>query len=360
MERALELARGGLESVSPNPLVGAVVVRKGRVLGEGFHRVFGGAHAEVEALGQVGDARGADVYVNLEPCGHHGKTPPCAQACVDARVARVIYAAKDPNPLTRGVGPKLLRAHGVEVHSGLLRKEALRLNAPYYHGHAEGRPWVLLKWAMSLDGKIATAGGESQWITGRPSRAHAHGLRRRVDAVLVGTGTALADDPRLTPRPARGRRPWRVVLDRRGRLPLELGILSPETRRARSGRRLIITSTRAAARRRRELEPRGLHVVGVSEQGGRLALDEVLAELFARDIRQVLVEGGSELAGAFVAASLVDEVAAYIAPKLIGGGAAPSPVGGDGVAELDRALAIDWEPPQVLGADVFLGGRVRR
>ena len=206
MRAALRLARRGRGAVSPNPMVGAVIVKRGRIVGAGYHRRCGGPHAEIEALREVSDSRGADVYVTLEPCAHYGRTPPCAKALIAAGVARVLYATRDPNPLTRGRGPRMLRRAGIEVHRGLCGDAARKLNRPYFHWIETGKPWVLLKWAMTLDGKIATVAGESRWITGDAARAHAHGLRRRVDAVLVGTETALRDDPRLNPRPARGRR----------------------------------------------------------------------------------------------------------------------------------------------------------
>lgn len=259
MRRALSLARRGLEAVSPNPMVGAVVVRRGKVVGEGYHRRHGGPHAEVEALRSAGDARGADVYVTLEPCGHHGKTPPCAEALVAAGVRRVVFGARDPNPLTAGRGPRILRTSGIEVAAGCLEAECRDLNAPYFHWRRTGLPWVILKWAMTLDGKVATADGASRWITGEAARARAHALRRRVDAVVVGTETALRDDPRLDPRPARGRTPARVVLDRRGRLPLGLRLLAAEP--AANGTRIYVTSESVARRRGRALAAHGVRVL---------------------------------------------------------------------------------------------------
>ncbi len=369
MAEALELARGGLESVSPNPLVGAVLVRDGEVIARGFHRRWGGPHAEVDALGQVrpnlargagGPAgRGAELFVTLEPCGHHGKTPPCAQACVDAGLRRVVWAASDPNPLTRGKGPRLLRRNGIVAEGGLLRREARELNAPYFYWRRTGLPWVVLKWAMSLDGKIATVAGESQWITGKAARAAGHGLRRRVDAIVVGTGTVLADDPLLTPRPARGRTPWRVILDRRGRIPLSARIFAEDTAVAGVGSRVVACSRRVPARRLRTLESRGLRVLRLPVTAGRLDLEALLRALAELGISQVLVEGGGELAGGFVRAGLVQEVAAFVAPRVLGGRTAATAVAGDGIPALDDALGIEWDEPRALGADWLLAGRVR-
>ncbi|MCZ6795686.1 MAG: bifunctional diaminohydroxyphosphoribosylaminopyrimidine deaminase/5-amino-6-(5-phosphoribosylamino)uracil reductase RibD [Planctomycetota bacterium] len=357
MREALELARQGDELVSPNPLVGAVLVRRGRVIARGYYRRFGGDHAEVDVLRRLSDARGADLYVSLEPCGHQGKTPPCAEAIVEAGVRRVFYAAGDPNPLTRGKGPRMLRRAGVVVRGGILRREARELNAPYFHWRESGRPWVLLKWAMSLDGKIATAEGKSRWISGREARAHAHGLRRRADAVLVGTETALRDDPLLTPRPSRGRRPWRVVLDRRARLPLGLRFFRPEG--TRNGPRLYVTSRRLGAGRRRQVERRGLEVLVVRERGGGLDLEALLDELGSRGISQLLVEGGGRLAASFLALGLVQEVAAYVAPRLLGGAGAPSPVGGVGLGPLGECPALRVLEERRLGRDRLIRGRIR-
>ncbi|MCS5629086.1 MAG: bifunctional diaminohydroxyphosphoribosylaminopyrimidine deaminase/5-amino-6-(5-phosphoribosylamino)uracil reductase RibD, partial [Planctomycetes bacterium] len=359
MAEALELALGGLESVSPNPLVGAVVVRGGRVIGRGFHRGFGRPHAEREALEAAGNARGADLYVTLEPCAHHGKTPPCCEAVLEAGIKRVFFSASDPNPETRGKGPRLLRKAGVEVRGGLLRKEVLSQNAPYFFWRDSGRPWVVLKWAMSLDGKIATAGGESQWITGAKARARGHSLRRRVDAVLVGTETVLADDPLLTPRPAGGRAPLRVILDRRGRLPMKLKLLS-HPRVAGQGRRLYVSVSGAnSARRLGELERRGVETLLLPSAAAGLDLGLLLAELSKLEISQLLVEGGARLAGAFLRDALVQEIAAFVAPKIIGGEDALSPVGGEGFRKLAESLSLSDLRHEALGADLFLSAKIR-
>ena len=359
MAEALELALGGLEKVSPNPLVGAVVVRGGRVLGRGFHRGFGRPHAEREALDAAGDAKGSDLYVTLEPCAHQGKTPPCCDAILEAGIKRVFFAAADPNPATRGRGPRLLRKAGVEVRGGLLRKEARSQNAPYFFWRETGRPWVVLKWAMSLDGKIATAGGESQWITGAKARARGHFLRRRVDAVLVGTGTVLADDPLLTPRPPRGRQPLRVILDRQGRLPMKLKLLShPEV--AGRGRRLYVSAPGAnSSRRLGELERRGIEILLLPSSAAGIELGQLLDELSKLDVSQVLVEGGATLTGALLREDLAQELAAFIAPKILGGERALSPVGGEGFQKLSESLSLSGLRYEELGDDLFLGARIR-
>ena len=358
MEEALELALKGLERVSPNPLVGAVVVHRGSVIGRGYHQRYGGPHAERAALHDAGRCAGADLYVTLEPCAHHGKTPPCCEAVLEAGIRRVFYAVSDPNPLTRGKGPRWLRQRGVEVHGGLLRREALSQNAPYFFWRKNNRPWVILKWAMSIDGKIATAGGESQWITGSKARARAHSIRRRVDAIMVGTGTALADDPLLTPRPARGRVPLRVILDRQGRLPLKLKLLST-SRSAGPGARLYVSTEGAnSSRRLGELKRRGVEILLVPQRAGRLDLDRLLKELSAMGVSQVLVEGGAGLAGSFARGSLVQEITAFIAPRILGGDRALSPVEGDGFKKLADSLQLSGLRQESLGPDILLSARV--
>ncbi len=354
MARALEVSARGVEGVSPNPLVGAVVVRGGRIVGEGYHQKFGGPHAEVEALRSAGPAaRGADLYVTLEPCAHHGKTPPCTDAIRDAGVKRVLYAAADPNPATAGRGPAILRRAGIQAAGGLLAKEARELIRPYLYWRKTGRPWVIAKWAMSLDGKIATSRGESRWITGPLARGYAHGLRRRVDAVLVGTNTLRADDPMLLPRPDRGRRPVRVILDRTGRLPLKLRVFAPE-----GGTRLYVVSPRVAARRLARVAARGLEILVIPERRGRLDLARLLDALGKRGISQLLVEGGGKLLGAFLDRGLVQEVAAFVAPVLIGGEEAPGPAQGNGIARLAEALRLPEPRIRRLGPDILIEGRL--
>jgi diaminohydroxyphosphoribosylaminopyrimidine deaminase / 5-amino-6-(5-phosphoribosylamino)uracil reductase len=326
MRRALALARRGSATVAPNPKVGAVVLAAdGRVVGEGWHRRVGEPHAEVVALAAAGEAaRGATLVVTLEPCAHFGRTPPCVDAVLAAGVRRVVASHRDPDPRTAGAGFARLAAHGVEVEVGLGAREAIALNLPFLVSRVFGRPAVTLKWAASLDGKIATAGGESRWITGVAARRRALELREEHDAVLVGSGTALADDPRLTRRLGRAGRPIvRVVLDRRLRLSPRARLL------AEPGELLVYTASRDVERAA-ALAAAGAEVVGLEtpEPG------EVLADLGRRGVQSVLVEGGGEVAAAFFAAGVWDRVVAFVAPSLIGGAAAPSPLAGAGIAGL--------------------------
>ncbi len=333
-------------------MVGAVVVRDGEVVGEGWHRRVGGPHAEVEALAAVArrdpaGARGATVYVTLEPCAHHGRTPPCAEALIAAGVARVVACHRDPDPRVGGRGFAALRAAGIEVEVGPLAAEAARLNLRYLTAAVEKRPAVTLKWAMSVDGKIATTGGESQWISGRAARRWALALREEHDAVVVGAGTALADDPRLTRRLGLAGAPnLRAVLDRRLRLPPTARMLGEP------GPVVVYTRPGASRAHREELTARGAEVVELPV-GDPAA---VLADLFARGVRSVLVEGGGEVHEAFASAALVDRVEVACAALLIGGRTAPGPLGGPGAPSLAESLRLSEVRARRRGPDLILSG----
>ena len=343
MRRALALAARGLGETSPNPLVGCVVARGGRVVGEGFHAHAGGAHAEVLALGRAGArAKGATLYVTLEPCAHHGRTPPCAPLVAASGVARVVAAIRDPDPRVSGRGLRLLRAAGLRVSTGLFAREAEAQNARFLTAARRGRPFVLLKAALTLDGRIATAKGASKWITSPAQRRQARWLRRLNDAVLVGIGTVLADDPLLLPQP-RTRRPFaRVVLDSRLRLPLTSRLV----RSARSTHPVLVLSGAAPGARRRALEARGVSVVRVASRRGRLDPRAVLAVLRERGVASVMIEGGSEVLGSFLAARLVDEVALFRAPLLLGGRHSRAAFGGPDPLAIRSALRLEPVPDE--------------
>ena len=315
MQRALTLAARGLESTDPNPRVGCVVAQRGRIVGEGWHERAGEAHAEVVALRAAGSqAAGATVYVTLEPCSHHGRTPPCVEALTAARVARVVYAAADPNPLVNGQGAAGLRAAGIAVEAGLLAPESAELNAGFIRRMTHGRPLVRLKLAMSLDGRTALASGASRWITGEAARADVQHWRARSSAILTGIGTVLADNPRLSVRAAGAepRQPLRVVLDALLRTP-------PQARLFESpGVVLLFTSSHDRARRA-VLEARGARVEHLADGGdGRLDLARMLARLAELEVNEVHVEAGATLAGSLVRSGLVDELLLYVAPILLG------------------------------------------
>ena len=358
VRRALELAARGRGQVSPSPLVGCVIATDdGEVVGEGFYLYDGLKHAETLALEQAGPrARGATAYVSLEPHAHTGRTPPCTTALVEAGVRRVVAPIEDPNPLVSGRGFADLRAAGVRVETGLLAREAERLNEAYIHFHRAGRPFVHLKLAASLDGRIATRTGDARWITGAESRSRAHQLRHLYDAILVGAGTAKADDPALTDRSglARRRPLVRVLLDRQ----LTLSPGSQLARTAHVAPVLVFTDESADARRRAELEACGVEVLPVAD-GGR-DLRAVLEELKGRALQSVLVEGGANVAGAFRDARLIDKVTFFVAPLVIGGRDAPAAVGGQGAATLAEAQRLRDLEITPRGPDVEITGYPER
>jgi diaminohydroxyphosphoribosylaminopyrimidine deaminase/5-amino-6-(5-phosphoribosylamino)uracil reductase len=355
MRRALALAQRGRGSVEPNPLVGAVVVRDGACVGEGWHQRYGEAHAEVHALAAAGDAaRGATLFVTLEPCCHQGKTPPCTDAVLRAGIHRVVAAMLDPFPVVSGQGAALLRAAGVAVEVGLCEPEARRLNAPYLHLMATGRPWVHAKWAMTLDGKIATRTGDSRWISNEASRRRAHCLRGRVDAIIVGIGTVVADDPQLTARPPGPRSAARVVLDSQGRAPLACRLVAT----AREVSTIIVVAA-APAERQEELRAAGCEVLALPAEDGRVDIIALLDELGRRRWTNVLVEGGAGVLGSFLDCGAINEVQVFIAPCLAGGAAAMPAVGGRGSERIADALRLSaWSIEEIEG-DCHIHGWIK-
>ena len=355
MSLALRLAQRGAGSTSPNPMVGAVVVRDGRIVGKGYHRRYGGPHAEVEALRQAGElARGATLYVTLEPCNHHGQTPPCTQAVLAAGIARVVIANADPNPRVAGGGADFLRQRGLQVEMGLLAEAGQKLNEAFFKAVTTGKPWVIAKAAASLDGKIATCTNESQWITGPAARAWVHRLRHRVDAILVGVGTVLADDPQLTTRLPRGRGkdPIRIILDSRLRLPLTAQVLHLHS----PAPTWIACTEAASSEKRQALQALGAACLALPERHGRVDLEALLELLGQRRVQSLLVEGGAAVHGAFLEAGLIDKLHLFLAPKLIGGRQAPGIFGGQGIARLADAPQLRDLTIRRLGPDLLLSG----
>lgn len=353
MRHALRLAERGRGRVEPNPLVGAVVLdAAGERVGEGWHRKYGEAHAEVNAFADAGDrARGGTLLVTLEPCCHWGKTPPCTEAVLRSGVRRVIMAMADPFPKVAGGGLQLLREAGREVHVGLCEAEARRLNAPYLKLLRTGRPWVHLKWAMTLDGKIATRSGDSKWISGEASRAAVHELRGRVDAVLVGRGTVAADDPLLTARPPGPRVAARVVLCASGELPERCQLRAT----ARDGPVIVFTAAGNEAKLAGWAAD-GAEVIPLPAGDSGLSVDAVLAELGQRRATNVLVEGGAGVLGAFLDANAADEFHVFVAPTLVGGVTALSPIGGQGFDRVADALRVVEFTAAPSGEDMYLHG----
>lgn len=354
MKMALALARKGLGRTWPNPCVGAVVVRRGRVVGRGWHRRAGEPHAEINALAAAGSAaRGGTIYVTLEPCNHQGRTPPCSHAIAAAGIRRVVYGLADPNQLAQG-GGAYLAERGLEVVAGVLAEQCRRLNRPFIKRVTTGRPWVLLKAALSLDGRIATASGRSRWITGEQSRRLVHRLRCQCDAIMVGSGTVLADDPSLTARlpGRRGRDPLRIILDTHLRTPPAAKVVEHDSAAAT----WIFCGPEASKERVSRLARAGveIHRVGLGPDGS-LALAEVLDQLGRAGITSLLVEGGGRVHGAFLRQDLADEVALFIAPMLIGGDGIPV-VGELGLAELAQAPRLHEVRRRRCGDDLLVRG----
>jgi len=351
MRMALSLARRGVGKTAPNPAVGCVIVRDGAVVGRGWHKKAGTPHAEVHALNEAGkSAAGADVYVTLEPCAHFGKTPPCAKALIEARVARVFVAMVDPNPLVAGAGIEMLRRAGIEVETGLLEQPSRELNRPFIKWIQTKLPYVILKSALTLDGKSATANGDSRWVTGDQARREVHRLRGRMDAIMVGVGTVLKDDPLLTCRLPGGKNPLRVVVDSTLRIPLHAALLGVE-----SDAGTLVATCSASAERIAALAARGAEVLHCKDGGEGVDLADLFARLGERGVQSVLLEGGSHLAGAALRAGLVDRCMIFLAPKLIGG-AGIGLFAGEGVALMGDAIRLEGMTVRRVGADLLIEG----
>jgi diaminohydroxyphosphoribosylaminopyrimidine deaminase / 5-amino-6-(5-phosphoribosylamino)uracil reductase len=362
MGRALELAERGAGLTSPNPMVGAVVVAAGRAVGEGFHARAGGPHAEIEALAKAGEAaQGATLYVTLEPCNHTGRTPPCAEAVKRAGIRRVVAAMADPNPRVVGGGTRALAKAGIEAFLGCREHEALLLNRAFVSSARWGRPHVTLKWAATMDGKIADGQGTSKWITGPGARLEAHRLRSRADAVVVGIGTALADDPALDVRLGAPwpREPFRVVVDSTARLPIAARVIRGSDGMGHPERAVIAITDAADPERLAGLEARGVTILRCKAQDGRVDIVDLLARLGALDVIGVLVEGGSQLAGAFLEAGVVARVVAFAAPVLLGGATAPGTAGGLGLP-LPDGVRLEGVAIRPVESDWVIEGDVRR
>ena len=356
MRVALRLARTAEGRTAPNPMVGAVLVKAGRIIGQGFHRRAGCPHAEIEALSKAGRrARGATLYVTLEPCNHYGRTGPCSDAIIRAGIAQVVIAARDPNPMTNGRGLAKLRRTGIRVTSGVLEEEAQRLNEPFRKAMVARLPWVIAKVGQSLDGKIATVTGQSRWITSKAARQLGHQWRRRVDAIMVGIRTILQDDPRLTARsgPPRPGRPVKVVVDSRLRMPLRARCLS-----ARPRAPTIIATTMRRSARQALLERRGADVLVFPSQKGRVPLRRLFHTLARRGMQSVLIEGGGEVLASAFAERLVDRIVWFIAPALIGGRSSPGSIGGEGVGRLAQAIRLADMTVRRVGPDLCVEARV--
>lgn len=357
IERAIELAERGRGLVSPNPMVGAVVVAEGVVVGEGWHEGAGLPHAEVVAINGAGErARGATLFTSLEPCDHYARTPPCTRAIVAAGIARVVVAASDPNPIVDGRGCSALRAAGIEVREGVGTEAAERLNAPFAKHVRTGMPFVTWKAAATLDGKVAARDGSSRWITGEAARADVHRLRGASDAIVVGAGTALADDPALTVRDPgyRGRPPLRVLVDARGRVPATGDLFDG------SAPTLVATTEFAPPAIRESWAAAGADVEVFEPEDRLVPLQALMALLGKREVQSVLLEGGPTLAWSAVEEGLVDRVVVYLAPRMVGGTGSPTVLGGRGFAPIANAMSLQIRSAERVGDDLRVEADVHR
>lgn len=351
MKLALQLAATAKGKTNPNPLVGAVIVKDGMIVGSGLHRKAGEPHAEVHAFRMAGEhAKGATLYVTLEPCSHYGKTPPCANLVKESGVRRVVIAMKDPNPLVAGRGIKILEDAGIEVEVGLLEDEARKLNERFIHNMIHQSPFVIAKVAMTLDGKMAAHNGHSKWVTGEESRKQVHYLRDKVDGILVGIGTVLADDPMLTTRLVEGgKNPVRIILDSELRTPLEAKITD-----CSQAETWIFAKEGADQDKAEALTKKGVQVMYAPENNHGLNLETIMKQLFEKGITDVLVEGGSELNSSFLRAGLINKFLIYVAPKVLGGRHSLTPYTGQDVDSMEAAVSVQFDSVDRVGEDLLI------
>jgi diaminohydroxyphosphoribosylaminopyrimidine deaminase/5-amino-6-(5-phosphoribosylamino)uracil reductase len=358
MQEALQEAQKAQGRTTPNPMVGCLVVKGQRLISKGFHGRAGGPHAEVVALRRAGEeAFGAEMYVTLEPCSHHGRTGPCTEAIIAAGIKRVIVGVKDPNPIVNGRGIRRLRASGIKVEVGILKSRCTILNEAYNYFIRERRPYVLAKVAQSLDGKVATKVGESKWITSKEARRYGHSLRNVADAMLVGVGTILADDPQLTCRLRGGRDPIRLILDSRARTPLDANVVQIAQRS--KAPTWVVVGPKASSKKRSALERAGVETFSTKLCAGKIDLEDLLLHLGERELLSILIEGGPTVLGSFFEAKVVNKLYAFVAPILIGGVEALSSIGGTGPAHLLNAARLAQVEVETVGRDFLVTGYPR-
>lgn len=350
MRKALKLAENGMGHTSPNPMVGCVVVRDGEIIAEGYHEKCGGFHAERNALLSCEDARGAEIYVTLEPCCHHGKTPPCTDIIIEKQIKKVYVGSMDSNPLVSGKGVKLLQEAGIEVECGILKEECDRLNEVFFHYIEQKTPYVVMKYAMTLDGKIAANTGDARWVTGEKAREDVHRLRKYYSGILVGIGTVKADNPMLNCRIEQGVDPVRIVCDSKLSIDETCNLVTTA-----KDIKTIIAYTKEEEQKKKRLEAAGCILVKAG-QGEKVDLTILMKKLGELEIDSVLIEGGSEIHGAAIDAGIVDKVIVYIAPKVIGGKTSRTPVGGMGIEKMADALKLKHMDIQMLGEDIRITG----
>lgn len=355
MALALELAAKGRGSVSPNPMVGAVIVKDGKIIGTGYHEKCGEGHAEVNAFkNATEEVQGATIYVTLEPCSHYGKTPPCADKIIEKGIAKVVIGTLDPNPLVAGRGVQKLLDVGIEVKSGILEDECKKINEVFMKYIVKKEPFVIMKAAMSLDGKIATKTGESKWITGETARKNVHELRSEVSGIMVGVNTVLKDDPELTSRIENGKNPIRIIVDSKLRTPISSKILES----ANQVKTIIATTISEDNEKVATFKEKGVHIIKTKTKDNRVDLNDLMKKLAIEKIDSVLLEGGSELNFSALNEGIVDKVQFYIAPKIIGGNGSKSPVGGNGIELLKDAFMLKDLTYKNAGDDLLIEGYI--
>lgn len=356
MKRAIQLAKKGCGWVSPNPMVGAVIVKDGRVIGEGYHERYGQLHAERNALaGCTEDTRGATMYVTLELCAHHGKQPPCVDAILEAGIRCVVIGSADPNPLVSGKGVHILHEHGIEVTEGMLKEECDSINPIFFHYIRTKTPYVVMKYAMTLDGKIAAYIGASKWITGEAAREHVQTQRHRFRGIMMGVGTVLLDDPLLTSRIEGGRNPIRIICDTKLRTPLDAKVVQTASEVP-----TILATCYGDEERKRPYQDRGCRILEVKEKKGQVDLKDLMEQLGQEQIDSILLEGGGQMHWSALESGTVNAVQAYISPKLLGGKDAKSPVEGTGFASPDQAVVLKHTRVTPLGENILLEGEVKQ
>ncbi len=354
MKLALQLARKGQGWTSPNPMVGAVIVKDGRIIGQGYHEAYGGLHAERNALAACTESpRGATLYVTLEPCCHYGKQPPCVDAILEAGISRVVVGSTDPNPMVAGKGIAHLKSQNLSITQHVLEEECIALNEIFFHYIQTGRPFVIMKYAMTMDGKIAASTGVSKWITGEAARSHVHALRHRCRAIMVGVGTVLTDNPALTCRIEGGRNPIRIICDTHLRTPLSAQVVATASHIP-----TILATCCHDPIKQAPYQDGGCQILALPEQNGHVDLNELMARLGAMKIDSVLLEGGATLNWSALESGIIQKVMAYCSPKLLGGNTAKSPIGGSGFSSPSEAIPLTGSRLSILGEDILIESEV--
>ncbi|MBI4833438.1 MAG: bifunctional diaminohydroxyphosphoribosylaminopyrimidine deaminase/5-amino-6-(5-phosphoribosylamino)uracil reductase RibD [Planctomycetes bacterium] len=357
INRAMELAARGEGMVEPNPMVGAVIVRDDKVISEGWHEHFGGPHAEINAFNNTKESvEGATLYINIEPCAHFGKTPPCVDAIIKAKIGKVVFSVRDPNPVTAGKGVTILRNAGIDVVEGIGERKARLLNAPFFKLHTEGLPYFIAKWAMTVDGKTATRSGDSKWISSEESRSFSHEFREKMGAIMVGIGTILKDNPKLLGREGAKNNPRRIILDSFARLPPDSEIVKT----LKQAETHVVISPNAPQEKVKQLFELGVKIFEIEEVSGKINFLKLARKLTELGINKVLIEGGGEVLASAFEADLVDEVMVFIAPKIIGGRDAKTPVAGEGLDILKNAFTLADPEVRLIGNDILVRSRINR